>query len=78
MSLKVLGVNHRSAPVEVRERIAFNPERLPATLQELVQLPQVDEMLIVSTCNRTEFYSQCAEKGLLLVRELAQRPAPSR
>jgi glutamyl-tRNA reductase len=69
MSLKVLGVNHRSAPVEVRERIAFNPERLPAALSELVQLPQVDEMLIVSTCNRTEFYSQCAEKGLLLVRE---------
>ncbi|MFU8820461.1 MAG: glutamyl-tRNA reductase [Gammaproteobacteria bacterium] len=69
MSLKVLGVNHRSAPVEIREKLAFNPERLPVALHELVQLPQVDEMLIVSTCNRTEFYSRCAEKGLLHVRE---------
>ena len=69
MSLKVLGVNHRSAPVEIREKLAFNPERLPVALQELVRLPQVDEMLIVSTCNRTEFYSHCADKGLAHVRE---------
>jgi len=69
MSLKVLGVNHRSAPVEIREKLAFNPERLPVALQELVQLPQVDEMLIVSTCNRTEFYGHCADKGLGHVRE---------
>lgn len=68
MSLKVLGVNHRSAPVEIREKLAFNPERLPAALRELVQLPQVDEILIVSTCNRTEFYSRCADTGLLQVR----------
>jgi glutamyl-tRNA reductase len=68
MSLKVLGVNHRSAPVEIREKLVFNPERLPAALRELVQLPQVDEMLIVSTCNRTEFYSRCADSGLLQVR----------
>jgi glutamyl-tRNA reductase len=69
MSLKVLGVNHRSAAVEIREKLAFNPERLPVALQELMGLPQVDEMLIVSTCNRTEFYSRCAEKGLLHVRD---------
>jgi glutamyl-tRNA reductase len=68
MSLKVLGVNHRSAPVEIREKLAFNPESLPVALSELVRLPQVDEMLIVSTCNRTEFYSRCAERGLVEVR----------
>jgi len=69
MSLKVLGVNHRSAPVEIREKLAFNPERLPVALNELVQLPQVREMLIVSTCNRTEFYGHCADKGLLQLRD---------
>jgi glutamyl-tRNA reductase len=69
MSLVVLGVNHRSAPVEIREKLAFHPERLPVALQELVRLPQVDEMLIVSTCNRTEFYSRCADTGLGHVRE---------
>jgi glutamyl-tRNA reductase len=69
MSLIVLGVNHRSAPVEIREKLAFDPERLPVALQELMQLPQVDEMLIVSTCNRTEFYSRCAQTGLGRVRD---------
>lgn len=69
MSLKVLGVNHRSAPVEIREKLAFNPAHLPVALNELVQLPQVREMLIVSTCNRTEFYGHCADKGLVQVRD---------
>jgi glutamyl-tRNA reductase len=68
MSLKVLGVNHRSAPVEIREKLAFSSARLPVALQELVQLPQVNEILIVSTCNRTEFYSRCEETGLVHVR----------
>jgi glutamyl-tRNA reductase len=68
MSLKVLGVNHRSAPVEIREKLAFNAERLPVALAQLKGLPTVDEMLIVSTCNRTEFYSKCEEKGLAHVR----------
>jgi len=69
MSLKVLGVNHRSAPVDIREKLAFNPDHLPAALQELVRLPQVDEMLIVSTCNRTEFYGLCADTGAARVRD---------
>ena len=69
MSLKVLGVNHRSAPVEIREKLAFNQDRLPVALGELVRLPQVEEMLIVSTCNRTEFYSRCADKGLVSLRD---------
>ncbi len=69
MPLKVLGVNHRSAPVEIREKLAFNPERLPVALQELVRLPQVEEMLIVSTCNRTEFYGKCEDRGLAHVRD---------
>lgn len=68
MSLKVLGVNHRSAPVEIREKLAFDAERLPVALAQLKGLPTVDEMLIVSTCNRTEFYSKCEEKGLAHVR----------
>jgi glutamyl-tRNA reductase len=68
MSLKVLGVNHRSAPVEIREKLAFGPERLPVALKELVQLPEVEEMLIVSTCNRTEFYSKCEDQGAQRVR----------
>jgi glutamyl-tRNA reductase len=56
MSLVVLGLNHRTAPIEVRERIVFDTERLPRALGSLHALPGVQEALIVSTCNRTELY----------------------
>ena len=56
MSLVVVGINHRTAPVEVRERVVFEPARLPEALRELRSLPAVSESVIVSTCNRTEIY----------------------
>lgn len=54
--LVVLGLNHRTAPVEVRERVAFATEQLPAALAALRQQPGVREALILSTCNRSELY----------------------
>jgi glutamyl-tRNA reductase len=51
-----LGINHQSAPVAIRERMAFPPESLTPALRELVQLPGVSEGAILSTCNRTEIY----------------------
>jgi len=68
MSLRILGINHRTAPVEVREKLAFHPERIPLALRELVDLPTVAEALIISTCNRTELYSHCEGTGLDHVR----------
>src|SRR5688572_22841390 len=56
MSLLVLGLNHRTAPIEVRERIVFDAESLPRALASLGALPGLAEVLIVSTCNRTELY----------------------
>ncbi len=56
MSLLVLGLNHRTAPIEVRERIVFDAERLPDALAALAALPGLSEALLVSTCNRTELY----------------------
>jgi glutamyl-tRNA reductase len=56
MSLVVVGINHRTAPVEVRERVVFEPARIPDALNELRTLPDVRESVIVSTCNRTELY----------------------
>jgi glutamyl-tRNA reductase len=56
MSLIALGINHRTAPVDIRERVAFPPERLGDALRELACLPQVREAAILSTCNRTEIY----------------------
>jgi len=57
MSLLVLGLNHRTAPIEVREQIVFDAERLPHALASLRTLPCLAESLIVSTCNRTEVYA---------------------
>jgi glutamyl-tRNA reductase len=57
MSLLVIGLNHRTAPIEVRERIVFDAERLPRALESLRALPGLTEAVIVSTCNRTEVYA---------------------
>jgi glutamyl-tRNA reductase len=54
MNLQLIGVNHRSAPVEVRERFAIPEKKLPEALQSLLQYPGVQEGLIISTCNRVE------------------------
>ncbi len=54
MKLAVAGVNHRTAPVEVRERFAFTEQTLPGELDRLRQRPGLREGLILSTCNRVE------------------------
>jgi glutamyl-tRNA reductase len=56
MALIALGLNHLTAPVALRERIAFPPEATAPALAELVAVPGVREAAILSTCNRTELY----------------------
>lgn len=56
MSLLTIGVNHDTAPVEIREKVAFSPELLLEALTELNAWQQVNESVILSTCNRTEIY----------------------
>ena len=56
MTLLALGINHRTAAVDVRERVAFTPAQLDAALGELKRLPAVSEAAVLSTCNRTELY----------------------
>lgn len=55
----VIGLNHKVAPVEVRERLAFGPERVPIVLKELfgAATTGIREAVLLSTCNRTEFYT---------------------
>ena len=57
MSLFVLGLNHRTASLSLRERLAFGPENLVAALTTLSQLAGVQEVCLLSTCNRTEIYA---------------------
>lgn len=56
MNLLVLGINHNSAPLELRERVAFVPESMEAALQGALAILSVEEVAILSTCNRTELY----------------------
>jgi len=63
MSLTILGINHRTATVSVREKVAFGPEQLPLALKQARELPGVRESLILSTCNRTELYCDTEADG---------------
>jgi len=60
MNLQLLGVNHRTAPVEVRERLAIPERKLPEALQKLMTIQGVNEGLILSTCNRVEIVAHTA------------------
>ena len=54
--LVAIGINHDSASVDVRERVAFAPESIPAALSGALTRAPIDEVVILSTCNRTEVY----------------------
>jgi len=56
MSLYALGLNHQTAPLNVREQVAFNQDTLGHALRDLLARPRVKEAAILSTCNRTEVY----------------------
>ncbi len=56
MTLLALGINYQTAPVAIRERLAFSADILQATLQDLLCVDEISEVAILSTCNRTEFY----------------------
>lgn len=60
MTLYALGLNHITAPVEVREKVAVNDDRLPSALIELRDENAIEEVAILSTCNRTEVYCSLA------------------
>ena len=61
MTLIALGLNHHTAPVELREQVAFAPDQASEALRELQSLPGVSEAMILSTCNRTELYVDVQE-----------------
>src|SRR5580692_445581 len=72
MTLNVLGLNHKTAPVALREKIAFGEDRLVAALRTLRQESGVAEVVILSTCNRTELYWAGSASGAELSQWLAR------
>lgn len=78
MNIVVVGVSHKTAPVEVRECLAFPEKTLPEHLTSLAASPEVNECLILSTCNRVELYCTVKdlEKGTEMVKEFMHRRYP--
>ena len=56
MQLIVLGLNHKTAPVEIRERFNFSQDRTVRVLRRLINNDNINEVVLLSTCNRTELY----------------------
>ena len=59
MALLLIGINHTTASIALREKVAFPPESMERALTQLCALEAVSEAVIVSTCNRTELYLEC-------------------
>jgi glutamyl-tRNA reductase len=74
MKLHVLGINHQTAPVALREMVAVAPDALAPALAALRDLPAVREAVLLSTCNRTELYAQTDDDGQSLADWLATHP----
>lgn len=75
MTFGVVGLSFRTAPLQLRERLAFAPAEIPAVLRELCAAPAVAEAMLLSTCNRVEFYlvSEDPAAAEQTVRELFAR-----
>ena len=56
MQLTAIGLNHQTAPISIRERLAFAAQVLPEAVKQIVQKDAAREAVILSTCNRTELY----------------------
>jgi len=74
MPIHVLGLNHQTAPVSLRERVSFSGDATVAGLAALRALPQVREAALLSTCNRTEIYAVTDDDGSALADWLATHP----
>ncbi len=69
MPFGVVGLNHRTAPIAIRERFAFGATEVPDALAHVLESEAIAEAVLISTCNRTEFYLHPgdAERGIALV-----------
>lgn len=66
MQLFALGLNHQTAPLAIREKVAFGAEQLKSALAEIVRAKPAEEAAIISTCNRTELYCAAGEPNQAL------------
>jgi glutamyl-tRNA reductase len=63
MRLQILGLNHNTAPIEIREQVVFAGDEVSRACERLTDIDGVDEVVLLSTCNRTEFYVITSDGG---------------
>jgi len=63
MRLQILGLNHNTAPIEIREQVVFAGDEVSRACERLTDIDGVDEAVLLSTCNRTEFYVITSDGG---------------
>ena len=68
MSLHILGLNHNTAPIDIREQVVFDNDEAKRVLTEVTKLKGTTEAVLLSTCNRTEFYLETTDHGVESVR----------
>ena len=75
MELIVIGLNHKTASIEIRERLAFQDDRIGEALSQAKSLPSLKEGMILSTCNRVEIYATArrAEKAIVDLKDFLSR-----
>ncbi|MDR3736966.1 MAG: glutamyl-tRNA reductase [Acidobacteriaceae bacterium] len=73
MTLAIIGINHKTAPLDVREKIAISRDELPETTRALAAMPGVSECMIVSTCNRVEMLAAVDSPDTDIARFLEQQ-----
>lgn len=80
MQLVVLGLNHKTAPVEVRECFSFSEEQVKAALWHVRDCDGINECVILSTCNRTEMYAAVddAEEAMPVMRQFLEQMAENK
>jgi glutamyl-tRNA reductase len=58
MAINILGINHKSAPIDIREKLMFDKNSLPLALNDIRKIDGVSGVIVLSTCNRTEIYTE--------------------
>lgn len=72
MPLHVLGLNHNTAPVEIREQVVFAEDAVDDALADIMRIDGIHEAVLLSTCNRTEIYTDADGDGRMRLREWLQ------
>jgi glutamyl-tRNA reductase len=66
MSISLIGLSHHTASIEIREQFYISPKKTGEILRQLKAMPGIDEVVILSTCNRTEIYAVCEHEENLV------------